>query len=1016
MSDLQRYLQDLEVHAGGEAVPTTRLPALHPSSRIEVGGRNEQISVDAAFEAVENCVVGFARFIGLLTGTDEVTLEVEGKSLVAVVRRDTATTEVVLRLVEDTVVESDFVLRVENTSVSPESRCRTSCAAEEKPFVLTLTSTTLDLSYAPSIVPPTAAAHLLSAVASYMLPSAPLPDLSILNHSAQKAPCNPVFTLLHSGFEHAAATYPSHPALDFLTGLPACHEVYTYAELNAVANRVAAAIHAMATDEQRIVPVYLGTSPQLYISYLAILKSGRAFCPLPIDAPIEGLSGILADMANGIVIGRGAVPASMEGRWLDIDAAIRTRESATTTPIAPREVMPEDIAYVLYTSGTDGRPKGVQISHLSATCAIDSNAQILPLSTFPAVPSRWFQFSAHTFGPSILEIFVTLSSGATLCSAERELTLANVEAVTTSLRASVMMATPSLTAAMKPAQMPTLRSLWAMGEVLGRRVIDGFAEDSLIRGIVTVDDSENGPRGLTNGYGPAEGAINCTLFPFPADYRGTIIGPPLPTCSLFVIDQESERPCPLPLGLVGELAIGGPQVAIGYLNRPEETARAFIDSEFGRLYRTGDRARVVWTREGEPVIEFLGRISEIATIGSGRVILGDVDAAVETARGVSQVATVVCSSKQGDKLVTCVVPAPGGFVEEVCDDLVTDMLPAHMRPWKYVTFPVLPTNSSGRLDRAALTNAVEVALKDCHPSFTPATSLSASGDVTPSPERAISYWKTQLDSFSPEPFPHLTGLKTSAIRQVSETVDITSKISSADLADRSRAVDSSPLAALQAAWGLILASYSDTMSEDNVFGTVRMGVFDTGSGVVPTRINLATISKESPARVESVLQHLSRANVEALQHLKFPAQALSGTHGEPPYSTVLAFETPASDILSTTATSFAVVIDVLPAANGSLKLIATFKDEFLSRSGAEIMLRQMDDVLIHILSHPESVYTDVRSDVSPELRCSLNPKPQGEPEPEDCSALQLHGQFEEHAKTHPRDIAFIFKYDLDDDS
>lgn len=113
MSDLQRYLQDLEVHAGGEAVPTTRLPALHPSSRIEVGGRNEQISVDAAFEAVENCVVGFARFIGLLTGTDEVTLEVEGKSLVAVVRRDTATTEVVLRLVEDTVVESDFVLRVE---------------------------------------------------------------------------------------------------------------------------------------------------------------------------------------------------------------------------------------------------------------------------------------------------------------------------------------------------------------------------------------------------------------------------------------------------------------------------------------------------------------------------------------------------------------------------------------------------------------------------------------------------------------------------------------------------------------------------------------------------------------------------------------------------------------------------------------------------------------------------------------------------------------------------------------
>jgi len=901
-------------------------------------------------------------------------------------------------------------------SCAPVATAGCDVDSPEQPFVLTLTPATLELSYAPSLVPAQAAAHVLSAAASYVLLSAPTPQLSILNHPPQQSPSNPRFGLLHSGFEGAAANHPNRPALDFLTGLPGSHTVYTYAELNVIAARVATAIRSTAREEQRIVPVHLGVSPQLYISYLGILKSGRAFCLLPLDAPREHLDAVLTSLGSGVVVGRGVAPAGMDGRWLDVDAAIRNRIPAIATR-APRKVAPADVACVLYTSGSSGAPKAVEISHLSATCAIDSHERTLPLSTIPAMPSRWFQFSAATSGAAVVEVFVALSAGATLCAAAPELTASSAETVTTALRASVMMATPTLAAAIRPARMPTLRSLWTTGEVLVRSVVGGFAAGSSDCGIITADDRENGPRGLATAYGHVEGTVHCTLFPFPADYRSSVIGPPLPTCSLFVLDPKCKTPRPLPLGLAGELAIGGPQVAIGYLGQPAETARAFIDTEFGRLYRTGDSARIVWTANGEPLVEFLGRIGAEVTIGRNRVTLSDLDTAVAAARGVSQVATVVCSSQHTSKLVSCVVPTADGFVEEACEDAAADVLPAYLRPWKYITFPAFPTDSSGRLDRNALVEAVGAAFKDSTSSYTPATSSTA-GDELPNSERAIAYWKTQLESFSPEPFPRLTGLKTNAIRRVSETVEITSKLSFAGLAERSRGVNCSPLAALQAAWGLILASYSDAMSEDNVFGTALAGSFDTGCGVVPTRINLAVIAAApQPASVKAVVQHLSRANVAALEHLRYPTKALAGAHGELPYSTVLAFETPASDALYAVAEApFAVVIEALPSTDGSLRLLATYRDEFLSRSGAEIMLRQMDDVLVHMLAHPDCVYTDVRSDVSPELRCTANPKPQGEPEPEDGPALQLHGQFEDHARSHPDDIAFVFRYDLEDDS
>jgi non-ribosomal peptide synthetase component F len=183
-----------------------------------------------------------------------------------------------------------------------------------------------------------------------------------------------------------------------------------------------------------------------------------------------------------------------------------------------------------------------------------------------------------------------------------------------------------------------------MGEKLNRTVIDNFARNSK-PGDVSV------PRTLVNAYGPTEGAINCTFVaPFKHHMRGSIIGKPLPTCSMFVLCPQSRIPKLVPMGTVGELAIGGPQVSKGYLNQPEETAKSFVQSsDFGYLYRTGDKARIVWDENGDQVIEYLGRICMgQVKVNGRRVELGEIESAIATVPGVAEVVAVV--SRRDDKL------------------------------------------------------------------------------------------------------------------------------------------------------------------------------------------------------------------------------------------------------------------------------------------------------------------------------------------------------------------------------
>ncbi|RDW89800.1 nonribosomal siderophore peptide synthase SidC [Aspergillus mulundensis] len=758
-------VEDKEPGPDVGVVPVTKIPALDTVDAYAVQDRDkdndrpidgdgdgdgratsERISLvcDSAGDrsVIDGLIRGYARFIAALTGQDDVAFcstrrePYVSERTISIILASVAQGDVDYREVYAKYDDDDVQFYIELGRAGPENGRQ----SRQNTFTLFVEpnqkGTVLDFSvaYPRRLIPDAAVDLLLRTLLLYVSPKAPSewqPEMSIMNFPPSMIPpvarnndndspaTNP--HLLHTAFEDWARKKPLSIALDFVHSLPsdtseAEHSILTYAALDAAATNLAVHIRSVLLDSvSRIIPVHMPTSPELYISYLAILKAGHAFCPMPQDAPVHRIQEILSDIDSPIILGNTPEPSTeTTSTWVDVTSVSKWKElqgesqSHTGTSLEPIPISHNQTAYLLFTSGSTGKPKGVQVTHLAASCSISSHATSIPLPGKNPGDFRWFQFASPSFDPSLMEIFVTLSTGGTLCSADRRLTLSDLEATINESRATVMMATPSLASLLRPERLSSLEALWSMGEKLNRTVIDNFTPDH--RG---VGDGSGIARTLVNAYGPTEGAINCTyVAPFERSMRGSIIGKPLPTCAMFILSTDSDVPTPVPIGTVGELAIGGPQVSKGYLNRPDETAKAFVHSEeFGRLYRTGDKARIVWDKDGQQVIEYLGRIStDQVKINGRRVELGEIEAVVATTPGVREVVAVVKrdGGSRGEQIVACLVvddARKGDGERDVLEEVKANAarrLASFMCPSTYEFLDALPRSSSGKVDRKAL--------------------------------------------------------------------------------------------------------------------------------------------------------------------------------------------------------------------------------------------------------------------------------------------------------------------------
>ena len=466
-----------------------------------------------------------------------------------------------------------------------------------------------------------------------------------------------------------------------------------YGELDRRANQLAYHLRSLGVGPDTLVGLCLDRSFELVVGALGILKAGGAYLPLDPAYPPERLAFMLADAAVPIVLTSSALRASLPPKVdviaLDTDWPAIAREPATAPRVA---VTPDDLAYVSYTSGSTGLPKGAEIPHRS----VPGYMLGVDYARFDA-QQTFLQYSSISWDAFTLELWTPLLHGARCVLypgqgfAARELAQTIAEHHVTTLWASASVFNTLLDSA--PDALASLRQVLVGGEALSvphiRRALDLLPHTRLV-----------------NGYGPAECTVFACCYPIPPDLpagaRSVPIGRPIGDRRVYLLDRRFAL---VPVGVPGELCIGGPGVGRGYLSRPALTAERFAPDPFApepgaRLYRTGDLARY----RPDGTIEFLGRLDQQVKVRGFRVEPGEVEAALRAHPAVRAAAVVAHEDSPGERrLVAYVVPQGGaGPSASELRGFLRGRLPAHMVPAQFVALDALPKTSTGKLDRQAL--------------------------------------------------------------------------------------------------------------------------------------------------------------------------------------------------------------------------------------------------------------------------------------------------------------------------
>jgi amino acid adenylation domain-containing protein len=489
-------------------------------------------------------------------------------------------------------------------------------------------------------------------------------------------------SFLHELIEAQAERTPDAVALTFE------EEDMPYRELNERANQLAHFLRRFGVGPDVLVGVCMQRSAGMMVALLGVLKAGGAYVPLDPSYPKDRLAFMIEDSGLKIVVTDQAseeICADLPVEFICIDRgwSVISHEQRQNLPPVGK---PENLAYVIYTSGSTGVPKGVQIPHCGLVNFVDS------IKAVPGITQRDSVLALTTISFDIagLELFVPLAVGARIVLATRSLAMDPVELAACIERegVTVMQATPV-------AWRLLIESGWRGKSDLkilcgGQSLPRTLADQLLARG-----------SSVWNMYGPTETTIWSTLDRVNACAGPILIGRPIANTETYILDQKLQ---PVPIGIKGDLYIGGDGLARGYLNRPELTAERFVPHPFkegSRIYKTGDLAR--FHEDGR--IECLGRVDHQVKIRGHRIELEEIEASLRRHEDVREAVVVVREDTPGDRnLVGYVVLSEAHASLRSIRDFLKEKLPFYMVP-ELVKLDRLPLTPSGKLDRKSLPNS-----------------------------------------------------------------------------------------------------------------------------------------------------------------------------------------------------------------------------------------------------------------------------------------------------------------------
>ncbi|MGR8930699.1 MAG: amino acid adenylation domain-containing protein [Gammaproteobacteria bacterium] len=495
---------------------------------------------------------------------------------------------------------------------------------------------------------------------------------------------------LHQLIEEQVVKTPNAPAVIFED------QVLSYAELNARANQLARYLVSLGVEPESRVAICLERSFEMVICLLAVLKAGGAYVPLDPSYPTDRLAFMLSDSAPQVLLTRG----SLTDGFLDSETALPIVDVSDCEQWArlPNENLDpvalglnaRNLAYMIYTSGSTGRPKGAMNEHRGVVNRLLWKQNAYSLTENDAV----LQKTPFSFDVSVWEFFWPLMTGARLVMARPEGhkdPAYLVETIRKNKVSTIHFVPSMLQVFLEFPQVSTctsLRQVMCSGEALTESLARRFHER-----LPSVK--------LHNLYGPTEAAVDVTSWTYSPDFSGSTIplGKPIANTQIHVLDQQGN---PTPVGVTGEIFIGGVQVGRGYWDRPDLTAERFVPDPFGapgaRLYRTGDLGR--WKADG--TLEYLGRNDFQVKLRGFRIELGEIEAQLAGHPDVREAAVMARENNSGDPRLVAYYASDSELSIQMLRGFLSERLPDYMIPSAFVRLANLPLSPNGKLDRNAL--------------------------------------------------------------------------------------------------------------------------------------------------------------------------------------------------------------------------------------------------------------------------------------------------------------------------